>query len=498
MFKHFTVISFILKLKLRLIEKRKTSVYERKMVSEDSKPIQIKTKQIILKRISDLVETSSIHGLPNIVRTRRILIKIIWSLAFLASFSYAIISIINVVDDYLSYSVVVKMELVQDYNQEFPQVTVCNNNPVDFSNGEAVRTIERFMNNITSTTDNYFSFKNQTISSSDSACDPSLRQLLQRSFYQFNFTLDKMLIKCLYDEKPCTRDDFYPIRSGLFGVCYSFNSGKYYNGSKAPIKMLKRNGLLNGLRLQLFVGAREYLPCWLNENAAVLVIHNRTTNPLFIEESIKAPVGMETNIVVKNLKINKLPFPYSGCIKDLYSESSFSSNSYKNTVKTYGLYTQKWCILNCGLDLTLKENARKCSSNNQRCLNDLSNLANFYASCLKECPIECETNYFNVHEHFAKYPSFSYAEHLLSRDDVKTKFPYSSPTMSQLSDSVLSVNVYYDSPLYQKITETPETNSLTLISNIGGNLGLFIGISLLSFVEIIEIVLEMAFMIFRG
>ena len=467
------------------------------MESKNLKQIKIKTNKIKLNRILDLVEASSIHGLPNIARTQSILIKIIWSLAFLASLSYAIISIVNVINDYLSYSVVVNMELVQDYNQEFPQVTICNNNPIDFSNDEAVRTIERFLNNITSTSDNYFSFKNQTISNSDSACNPSLRQLLQRSFYQFNFTLDKMLIKCLYDDKPCSKDDFYPIRSGLFGVCYSFNSGKYYNGSKAPIKMLKRNGLLNGLRLQLFVGTREYIPCWLNENAAVLVIHNRTTNPLFIEESIKAPVGMETSIVVKNLKIKKLPSPYSGCIEDLYSKDSFSSDSYKNTVKTYGFYTQKWCILNCGLDLTFKENARTCSSKNQKCLTDLSNLADFYSICLSECPIECETNYFNIHEHFAKYPSFSYAEHLLSRDDVKTKFPYSSPTMSQLSDSILSVNIYYDSPIYQRITETAETSSLTLISNIGGNLGLFIGISLLSFVEIIEIGLEVVFMIFK-
>jgi hypothetical protein len=463
------------------------------MKSESSKPIKIKTNKTNFKRIVDLVEASSIHGLPNIARTPSILIKIIWSLAFLASFSYAIISIFNVINDYLSYSVVVNMELVQDYSQEFPQVTLCNNNPVDFSNDEAVRTIERFLSNITNTSDNYFSFKSQTITNSEPACDPSLRQLLQRSFYQFNFTLDKMLIKCLYDEKPCTKDDFYPTRSGLFGVCYSFNSGKYYNGSKAPIKMLKRNGL----RLQMFVGAREHLPCWLNENAAVLVVHNRTASPLFVEESIKAPVGMETNVVVKNLKINKLPSPYSGCIEDLYSEGSFSSDSYKNTVKAYGLYTQKWCILDCGLDLTLKENARACASKSQRCLSDLSNLADFYASCLKECPIECETNYFNLHEHFAKYPSFSYAEHLLARDDVKAKFPYSSPTMSQLSDSILAVNVYYDSPIYQKITETPETSSLTLISNIGGNLGLFIGVSLLSFVEIIEVGLEVAFMVFK-
>ena len=38
-------------------------------------------------------------------------------------------------------------------------------------------------------------------------------------------------------------------------------------------------------------------------------------------------------------------------------------------------------------------------------------------------------------------------------------------------------------------------NALDLISNIGGNLGLFIGVSFLSFAEIIELFIEILFIL---
>ena len=460
--------------------------------SENLKPIG--TDKIYFKKLSGLVEVSSCHGLPNIVRTNSNLIRILWSLAFLASLVYSVISIINMINDYLNYSVVVNMELVQDYDLEFPTVTVCNNNPFDFSNDQALQTIQSYLNNITSTKENYLK-NNETIA--NYPCDDQIRHFLIGLFSKFSFSLEKMFISCFYDQEKCSKDDFYPIKSPVFGNCFSFNYGKYSNGTRASIRKLKRSGIFNGLKLELFIGPREYIPCWINENAAIVIIHNRSISPLFAEESIKAPIGMQTNLVVKKLEVKKLPYPYSNCIQDLYSESSFTSNAFKQAIRLRGVYTQKWCLLDCALDLNAKNNAKKCSQTNFECLRDLSNLSDFYPDCINECPIECESSYFSVHPNFAKYPSYLYGEHLLSRDEIKAKFPYSNPTLAQLSDSVLSLNIYHESAIYQKITETPQTTSNTLISNLGGNLGLFLGVSLLSFVEIIEIFIQLLYLRFK-
>lgn len=57
--------------------------------------------------------------------------------------------------------------------------------------------------------------------------------------------------------------------------------------------------------------------------------------------------------------------------------------------------------------------------------------------------------------------------------------------------SILAVNVFYTSPSYMKITEKPSILVYDLMPNIGGTMGLFLGISALSFVEFLEIGIEL-------
>ena len=51
----------------------------------------------------------------------------------------------------------------------------------------------------------------------------------------------------------------------------------------------------------------------------------------------------------------------------------------------------------------------------------------------------------------------------------------------------LALNIFYDSYSYTTIQEVAKMDILDLISNIGGTLGLFIGMSFLSFAEVFEI-----------
>jgi hypothetical protein len=51
--------------------------------------------------------------------------------------------------------------------------------------------------------------------------------------------------------------------------------------------------------------------------------------------------------------------------------------------------------------------------------------------------------------------------------------------------------VFYDRLSYTEITEKPSVPFVDLVSNVGGTFGLFIGISLLSFLEVVELIYEM-------
>jgi hypothetical protein len=60
-------------------------------------------------------------------------------------------------------------------------------------------------------------------------------------------------------------------------------------------------------------------------------------------------------------------------------------------------------------------------------------------------------------------------------------------------ESVVRVNIFYDSLSYTMSTESPKMDVISLLSNIGGNLGLFLGVSLISVCELIEALIEIFF-----
>jgi len=59
--------------------------------------------------------------------------------------------------------------------------------------------------------------------------------------------------------------------------------------------------------------------------------------------------------------------------------------------------------------------------------------------------------------------------------------------LDTLRQYVLSVCVYYDDLEYIIIKKSPKIELLDLISSIGGIMGIFLGTSFLSFIEIIDI-----------
>jgi hypothetical protein len=60
---------------------------------------------------------------------------------------------------------------------------------------------------------------------------------------------------------------------------------------------------------------------------------------------------------------------------------------------------------------------------------------------------------------------------------------------TDLKKNILALNIYYSEFKYTEIAELEKTSLIDLICNIGGTLGLFLGASLLSLVEIFEALL---------
>ena len=119
--------------------------------------------------------------------------------------------------------------------------------------------------------------------------------------------------------------------------------------------------------------------------------------------------------------------------------------------------------------------------------------------CGPLCPLECDSISYRVSASFSKLLLSDKIYNLYkNRSAIK---PYQSGYNSyeeEFKKNLYFVTIYYNNLKYTSITQTPKTNFLDLVSSIGGILGLFIGISFLSFAEIIELCLEIVFILFKN
>jgi len=63
-----------------------------------------------------------------------------------------------------------------------------------------------------------------------------------------------------------------------------------------------------------------------------------------------------------------------------------------------------------------------------------------------------------------------------------------------ITASVVSLKIFYESLAYRVTSESPQMDLVSLVANIGGNLGLFLGVSLFSLSEIVTVMVEAFFM----
>ena len=84
-------------------------------------------------------------------------------------------------------------------------------------------------------------------------------------------------------------------------------------------------------------------------------------------------------------------------------------------------------------------------------------------------------------------------DYIRNNTNLSSDFLNKSINAETAKQSVVRVFVYYDSLSYTQIDEAPQIDLVALIANIGGNLSLFLGVSLFSLCEIITTLLEIYF-----
>jgi hypothetical protein len=296
---------------------------------------------------------------------------------------------------------------------------------------------------------------------------------LRNYTYQNNFT------SFLFNNEDLTSEwenYFEAFRdTSYIGKCYRFNRGINMTNHSVPIQKSKRSGYDDGFKLIYKSDA----------NSLIVTIYNQTQNPSTIfNKGYYISTGTQNYLRIKRIYDTKLENPYNDCLKDV-SEFTKNKSIIDYMERKNWQYSEKECIRICENLKYLEESNCNCSLNN---LDD-------YPS--KICNTRGQSNcYREFIDHFNKKDIFQIcSEYCPSECD---SFSYDISINSRTSESFttgdkVSIYVFYEDLKYTLISQQPKMQFIDLISNIGGSLGLFVGISFISFLELFEILVEIIF-----
>ena len=74
----------------------------------------------------ELASSSTIHGVANIVKTKHLLIKLIWLFSIIVSFGICCFYTTQSINEYLEYNTMTDTKTFYQNPTEFPAVTFCN------------------------------------------------------------------------------------------------------------------------------------------------------------------------------------------------------------------------------------------------------------------------------------------------------------------------------------------------------------------------------------
>jgi len=384
--------------------------------------------------IKEILSSSSLAYLLSPIRSKRLLIKIIWIVflfAFLfGSIYYVVLEILN----YLQYEITTSIFTINEQEAEFPTISFCNT-------------------------------KNSNI-------------------LGLGFQSENLIDEWQYHIESYT--------DKTYGNCYRFNSGFNLSNQSMPIKKVRKSGLENALYMDIYSNTSRYF------EGLMIYIHNHTAIPDTIyDKGFFIHPGSLNQFIIKRVYDQKLELPYNNCYKNV-SKSNCNQTIINYLKEKKREYSQNECLYLCRNlkykeinpcnfsldDLEIDIYFKAYILNNKtiiRCIDSFFRESNNYELCSTlYCPLECESLTYDLslnsqsvigHGNVSLYNIINTFE-----DTYKTFYP---------------LRFYYGDLKYTLIKQQPKIELFGLISNIGGLLGLFLGFSFISLLELFEVVAEL-------
>ncbi|XP_078483018.1 acid-sensing ion channel 1C isoform X2 [Ciona intestinalis] len=445
--------------------------------------------------------SSTLHGFNHIFALHHSsLRRFAWTVAFLTSLSILLYQSSNRAIYYLSYPHVTRLDEVAAGNLTFPAVTICNLNEFQFSKitkndmyhvGELLGFLDK---NDSLIKPSFY----DNIDSIDERLRPQMRALKKRiedityfknfsprgtfsmkEFYErVGHNLSDFLLACNYRGRFCNADNFTTVYT-RYGKCYTFNSGV----KQPPLKTLK-GGVDNGLELLLDTQQNEYMPVWKETDEITIEagfkvqIHVQSEPPFIHELGFGISPGFQTLVSTQEQRITFLPNPWGKCRNGFdksehYHFPNYSISACRISCET--LYVYLHC--NCRM-IHMPGKERYCTPEEYKtCADKALDFLVMTDDQLCVCETPCEVIRYNLEMSTLQLPSTQASSYLAYKYQVSEDY---------VRKNFAKLNIFFEALNYETIEQKVAYEIPGLFGDIGGQMGLFIGASILTILELVD------------
>ncbi|KAH9490745.1 hypothetical protein Btru_051113 [Bulinus truncatus] len=259
--------------------------------------------------------------------------------------------------------------------------------------------------------------------------------------------------------------------------------------------------LTAGLEFALYMEPEEYLPGITDSKAFTILVHPRNSYIFPEYDGIKLTPGLMTTVALTLEIVTRLSQPYSSCVE---TDEYIDKYNFTYSVDLcYDVCMLQDYISNCGCYLSTWMNVVDNPNNVPTCEEDfVCNITGTNGSC--SCEIPCREVQYRTRVSAAHWPSYSLGKVLVEYLCSKNDFPpercqkLNNQSEAELRDNFVGIRIYYESMFYTQYTDIAEINLATFLSNLGGCVGLWIGVSVLSIVELLHLFADIIWRILSG
>ena len=489
-----------------------------KLEIENSFRVDKTEKNAKLNLVKELLYNSLAQAIIKIFITRHTFLRIFLVLFVLILTSLAAFLVVQSILSYLSFEVITMSRKIFETPTDFPKITICNINMFTsrFSS-DLIKDVNEKKLGLPSFFDpkQLKNFSKDRIDELFRVVDVSATAfVLDQNFSDISrqklaHMFEDILINCQFNYQKCYARDFVWSFDKFYGNCFSFNAGFNSTGHRTELKKSSVAGWLFGLQLELYVNYNQNLSFFNDAKGLLLRVGNNSRSSGENLDGIRVSSGFRTDVAISRSFNYMLPQPYSNCQVDKNFENS-NSNLYNLIVASPFQYTQKLCfhecfqqkvILECNCTvsvfLSLFENSSQCKTVKEiECAFQI--FTNVYLSgnfiketCIPLCPLECNSTEYKVLLSSNYIAGIRYANYITQNPNLLDDFDSSEIDSERARQSFVTLNIFYDSLSYELSTESPQIDLVSLLASIGGNLSLFLGVSVFSLCELIEVFIEL-------